>query len=274
MQIRRTLFKDIITSTQNVRAIAMAVYIKRTCAASAIPNWSYNKLHNITGLHASTCRSYLQTLKDMGLVSFTGKNNNTIVFNSLASHSKRRNINLDVVVADSVKSIAYSLYSLLVALIQRSKDYVQQTIATIKSASASISDRKAAIRTARRCGWRDTCAQRWITEAATKEEREQRILDANRRDLLKYKDNGISLKGIGKRIKAGLQKVQRIIKFATVHDFLIKHTKRLRFFNDNAPIVHMFNPNKYTFATRNFLFIVKANRYSMGGRLSQWAGME
>ena len=235
MQILRELFNDIITSTLKTRAVAMSVFIKKRFKSSAIHNFSYNKLHEITGLHAETCKKYVKALKNLGLVEFVGNNKDILLFKTLHSRHERKNIKIDEIVGHTVKTIFYSLLAIFNVEIVRHKDFAKQVIAESTNGFNGI---KKASRKA------------WYYGYKGKE----------------FMDNGISFKTIANKLNCGIQKAQNIIKFAVEYCFLNKHHHAEQT-NDIDAIRRFYNnPEDYTFATRHNLYIIKANSYTLGCR--------
>lgn len=243
MNIRRDIFNDIIKDTESVRAVAMSIFVKTRNRASAIPKFTYNKLHALTGLHHSTCRKYVKALLRLGLAKFTGKDKRTLVFTRLHSRHQRRNVNLSGILTDTFKNIVFSLYSMSVVEIQLRKEFAKQTIATANSGKARQAVK--AKRKARRCGY--------VTDPMHGE--------------IPYEDNGISLQSIGRRIKAGLQKVQKVIRFSVSNGFLVKHKNIIQRYYEQARLYFAFNPSGWTFASTHNLYKVMANTYTVGERL-------
>lgn len=83
MEIRRKILNDMYCNPELRKAIAFSLFIKTRVKSSAVQRWSINKLHEITGVSACAVRKRIDTLKALGLVEFTGKNNRCLVFKSL-----------------------------------------------------------------------------------------------------------------------------------------------------------------------------------------------
>lgn len=93
------------------KAIAFSLFIKTRVKSSAVQRWSINKLHEITGVSACAVRKRIDTLKALGLVEFTGKNNRCLVFKSLKSHTSHRNVlvpNIEFISRNDSKKNAYA----------------------------------------------------------------------------------------------------------------------------------------------------------------------
>lgn len=122
------------------KAIAFSLFIKTRVKSSAVQRWSINKLHEITGVSACAVRKRIDTLKALGLVEFTGKNNRCLVFKSLKSHTSHRNVlvpNIEFIsrndskknaYAQNVKFIEDTLSAMLIIDVQNRKNYAKQMI--------------------------------------------------------------------------------------------------------------------------------------------------
>lgn len=239
MNILRTTYYNIITVPLLARAVAMSLFVKKHIRSSAVNNFSYNKLHILTGLHINTCKAYVKALRKHGLAEFVGKGNSTLVFKRLHSRHGRKNVDIGEIVGDSVKEIAYQLYAIFNVEIVKHKEFAKHIIATAVNGYKHV---KTAKRKARKYGYG--------------------------REFI---ENGLALKTIAKKLKCGLQKAQNIIKFCVKYGFLNKHHNIEQIYDQQAQLRYACFPDEYTFATKNNLYIVKANSYTLGNRYTEQA---
>lgn len=212
----------------------MSLFVKQRIKSSAVNNFSYNKLHKLTGLHINTCKRYVRILLNLGLARFDGNGNNTLVFCTLQSRHKNKNIDLKELVSDKISKIAYQLLAIFnVEIIQR-KNWAKHIIATATNGFKHIKDAK---RKVRKYGYG--------------------------REFIDY---GLSLNKIAQKLKCGLQKAQNIIKFGIKYGFIVKHKNVIQIYNKAAKYIFSLFPHQYTFATENNLYIIQANSYSLGSR--------
>lgn len=241
MKIRRTTYYAGIKDKDFVKALSLLCYLKNEFASSVIPDYTLDKIHKITGLHSDTCKKRIKTLVRLGFVeTFTTKDGRTMLkLNSVASRHNNRNIDLNCVVFDSVKSVEKSLYAIYIGEIQKHKEYVKQTI---YEAHNSYDLKKLKEAKKRSCGYGD-----------------------------KFVDNGLSYKGIAKRLKVSLQKAFNIVSFATEFDFIVKIKRQYQLFCRDAYRRFEFCKNdfmKFMFCTKNNLYLILANQYRLGERLT------
>ena len=70
MNIKRSIIHRANDSKQTQKAVALALYCKDKLNVNYIDEFSYNKLHVLTGLHDTTLRKRIKTLLSMGVAFF------------------------------------------------------------------------------------------------------------------------------------------------------------------------------------------------------------
>lgn len=244
MKIRRTEYYSKIRnpriSKDYIKSLAMFCYLKESFKASVVPNYTIDKIHNVTRLHRKTVEKRVKLLLQLGYVEIvtTAKGDVQLKLNKVAARHDNRNIDLNCVVLDSVKTIEKSLYAVYLGEIQKHKDYVRQTIYEAHN-SCNLGKLKDAKKRGR--GYDD-----------------------------KFVDNGLSYKGIAKRLNCSIQKAWEIVRFAVEYDFIVKIKRQYQMFCRDAKRRFNYCKNdvlKFMFATKNNLYCILANRYALGSRL-------
>lgn len=227
------------------KAIAFSLFIKSRVVSSSVPNWTVNKLHEISGVSATTVKKRLRVLRQHDMVSFTGKGNHCIVFNSLKSHTSHRNINIKDVdfISDSllsknknaqnVKFIDNVLTALLVVEIQNHKNFARQMIQQSEQPK-DLNKLKEAKKACNRFGY-----------------------------SVKFIDNGISYKHMAQKIGCGIQKAFDIVKFATRTRILLKMRNVQKFYFPGAKFIKEELLRMFTYIRGNIAYKVGANRYQL-----------
>lgn len=245
MKIRRTEFYAGIRNKNHskdyIKALALFCALKETYKSSVIPNYTTDKIHKITGLHAKTINKRIDFLINLGYVEkITAKDGSVrLILNKVSAKHNNRNIDLNCVVVDSVKTIEKSLYAIYIGEIQKHKEYVRQTIYEAHN-SYDLNKLKEAKKRSR--GYGD-----------------------------KFVDNGLSYKGIAKRLFCSIYKALDVVSFAVENEFLIKIKRQYQLFCRDAIRRFEYGKNEimnYMFATKNNLYCILANRYSLGKRLT------
>lgn len=233
--IRKKLVYKMYNNDRLVKALSLAIFVKNQIVSSTINNYTIDKLHILTSLHSTTIKKRLDTLKQMGLVKFVGKNKEHMIFESITSSSEHRNVYAEFVMFDNIKDIEKALYALLVVEIQKAKDFVKHTIQSMNNPS-NLDEHKKAKKICNRNGYGN-----------------------------EYKEYGISYKYIAKRIGVCLQKAFNVVKFAIEKGFLNKFNRQKQEFSYRIGCTSKYDENKdYTFCTLNNKYTILANVYSIG----------
>lgn len=218
-----------------LKAIAMFLLIKKRLGSNVIKKYSINKLSSITGAHARTIKKRLRVLSQYGLVSIE---NETLTLHSVVSKHAKRNARLGNEEMDytSLKSVEYSLQSILIAQIQLKKDFAKRTIRNAHGASRDYKIVKEARDVARKFGYG-----------------------------FKYIERGLSYRTIAKKLGISIKSAVEIVKFAVKRSILKKITHSIATY---LPSVCGMEVYGYTFTTRNYGYNVLANSYSVSPSLA------
>ena len=227
------------------KAIAFSIFIKSRVVSSSVPHWTINKLHEISGVSATTVKKRLRILRQHNMISFIGKGNHCIVFNSLKSHTAHRNISIKDIdfISDSlshknenaqnVKFIDNVLTTLLVVEIQNHKNFAKQMIQQSEQPE-NLKKLKEAKKVCNRFGY-----------------------------SVEFIDNGISYKYMAQKIGCGIQKAFDIIKFATRTRILLKMRSVQKFYFPGAKFIKEELLRIFTYIRGNIAYKVGANRYQL-----------
>lgn len=234
MKLRRT----ILWSSRNdglLKAVALSLFFKNRFVSSTVNNFTYNKIKSATGLHITTIKKRIDTLKKYGLVSI--KNNN-LVFLSISSSNADRNVVISCEKDTSIKDIEKLLYTAMVVEIQRKKDFVKHLLQTAHDPKKhqKLGEVKRARKLCRKYGY----------------------------DKKEFIDNGLSYKTIAKKLCISVQKAFDIISFAVEKNIIdkVKRVQQVYFKGIGKRISYLYDID-YTFCTSNNLYRVYANRYTV-----------
>lgn len=137
MQTRRKFFHKCAGDPKRQKALAIAIMLKvRLGRTSTLRNYTVNKIHQLTGLSPATIKKYIPLMMAMGLTHTQGRNNEHLVVNKLASHTRGRNIDISQFDFSSVKEIYYSLRAFLVMAVQAKKDFVRHALHASRNPSS------------------------------------------------------------------------------------------------------------------------------------------
>lgn len=234
--LRYRLAIEMFRSGKLLKAIAMSLLVRKRVKGNVIKDFTINKLVSITGMHATTIKKRLSTLKEHGLVSYHGKG---LVFRSLVSKHKQRNVRLAKMAYGKVKDVERSLQAILVALMQIRKDFVKRTILTAHN-GRNAKEVKRAQKLSRRYKWGND-----------------------------YVERGLGYGKIAKALNICKATAVKVIKFATKRAILGKKNNYDWYFMPGVNYLDM-KEYGYTFTTKNHACVVRANTYTVAPCLIRW----
>lgn len=232
------LYNEITKGMTYARAIAFSIFVKQhDLVSSTVKDFTPNKLHEMTGLHANTIKKYLQILAEMGLIEELP--NGSIVFKSLSNKHENRNMPpIDFDRFNTLTEIEYAVYT--VAIMERLKrmKYTEE-----------------------KCKARFNPTKGDDFEAARKYCRKHNITKP-------FQDNGLSFDGIAEELNISSTTAENIIKFAVKHNFLEKHNRQIqvptwRVGKTVANKAAFLETVGAHFCTKNNVYKVLANTYTI-----------
>ena len=232
--LRNSIAIQMFGDKKFLKAIAFILLYHEITNSNICKNYSVNKLSNLTGIHASTIKNRLQTLKQRNLAKI---NNGTLIFLSITSKHNDRNKKLNNFSFSSLIEIEKSLFALLVCILQERKDFIHRAFLDAKYSV----DYKTVKR-----------AKAMIRKYARGE---------------RFSEKGISYKKIAKKLGVSIKSAFDYVKFAIEHSFLFKETHFKRVF---YKYVNYYPIKGYTFTTQHFAYKVGANTYIVTGTSSPY----
>ena len=184
-------------------------------------NWSVNKVADITGVHAYTIKKRINTLIQLGLAKIEGS---SLVFLSVVSKHKDRNINITDICYDTIKD------AILLCIIQSHKDFCKCTILQAREAR-QISVVKKARALKRKYGYGDS-----------------------------YNEKGLSYKRIARNFEVSLKTAFNYVRYAVEKGFVALQS---HFYSTFMPKVEGYPVPGYIFTTHNFAYNVTSNTYTI-----------
>ena len=234
LDVRRNIFYSARGNANLIKALALALYVKKNFVSSAITNYSINKIRNITGLSYSAIQRRINTLKQYGFIELTGKHKPCLVFKRIASRCKHCNIDLTKCVFSSVKDLEKSLFAMFLIEIQKRKDFAKHTIQSANNPK-SLKEAKEAKKICKRYGYGK-----------------------------EFKEYGISYKTIANKMGVCLQKAFEIVKFAITNRMIVKIKKQDQYYEKGIKFSNKYCEfDNITFITNNNAYKIYANRYSL-----------
>ena len=230
--LSRKTFRVYIANAKYRKALALLLYVKNASTSSTITNFTYNKLHELTGMHPNTLKKYMKVLDNMGFIERFGENNQHVMFNKI--RAKKSNICIERINYETVKSVELGLLAMFIVEKQNQKEFIKRMIVKKETARRNV---------------------------------KQIVKVCNHYGYTKFNDYGISYKYIAKSLGITLKKVSSLIKEAIKRNMIIKykHSIQLEFVGQNAHKILKYcgDNNKNMFATKNNIYKVLANTYSI-----------
>ena len=210
-----------------LKAVAFVLFFRHKHGKfSTIKNFTVNKLHEMTGLHSTTIRKRLDTLKDYGLVRIERGN---LAFLSLTSKNHaNRNLKLSKFSYKTIKEVEYNLHCLLFTVKLQRMNFAKSAILKATDGK-NYNDVKTGRRLSRKYGYGK-----------------------------EFIDCGISYRSIADFLKIGVSKAVLVVKNAVLRRFVTLKRNVEAVFMQN---VNYLSLDGYTFTTRNYAYKVKANSY-------------
>lgn len=205
-RLSRKTYNEVISATDERKAIALLIFIKNKYKSSVVLDFSYYKLSKLTGLHKSTVKKRLNILGDMELLDFVGKGNKHLLFKSV--RAVKSNVRLDGLDLSNIKAIETGLQTLFIVEEQRRKEYVSHQVFKGTQPKSHLS--KSEYRKWKKA--KKFCTLHGLTE---------------------FNDNGISFNRLASKAKTSKSKITRAIELGEKVGIL----KR----NNNFELFHSFS---------------------------------
>lgn len=240
MQVKRTLLFWSLGDKTRIKALSLLLTLKsRLGKTQSINNASQNKIASIAGVSPSTIKRYMVIWQRLGLVEWRGKKGDVFVVNRMASRTKHRNLDLSRINFKDFKAIYEQFRSFLFLLILSCKAFVKRMIQIANNSK----DHKEIREALKSCN---------------------RYAERNQDKQLEYVEHGISYSKIGQKIGFCRRTAEKIVKLACRKRWCRKHNN---YDWCSMPGVNGMYVEGFTFTTKDYGFISRANTYSLNGKI-------
>ena len=245
MQSRKRTLDRIKGDRKGQRAYSVAIWLKLVLGkGSRITSYSTNKLAKLGRMSHKTAQKYERLLIEYNFAHFEGKDENQVfIINSISSHTSRRNVSIDVFDFSTRWSIYRSLQSFIFMRIQHKKDFMQHLLQARHNPKDSGEYKN-----------------------ARKQVKDLVVKGILRRDTQKYEEWGLTLRRIAKEIGCCVRTVERVVQFAVDNKWVKREHNFEKYY---AKGVNYRDIEGFTFATKNYLFVVHPNTYCLSDRVSE-----
>lgn len=203
-------------------------------------DYTVNRLHEISNIHAETIKKRIRFLEDMGMIGYSERKQ--IVFLKARAHNPIHNTNIKIPYNASVKDIEKIILAVRLQMKIRQKEYLRNVLSIARGGFTS-DGKPARLETIKR-------AKKWLREHCN--------IDWHKRGFVDY---GWSYKAIAKYLGVSIKQVCEILKFAIRENFIVKHTHSMY-----KRITSKFEIDyiQHTFLLNNYSYKVYSNTYSLG----------
>ena len=234
--IRRKLHRLMIGRKDVAKAVSLSLFVKSRYKSSVINDFTYAKMHRITGLSISSLKRRIGILKGFGLVKFIGTNGQHLCFLGLCSGTKHRNIDISYFVYDSIEDCDRSVFASFLVEIQRKKDFAKHAIQKATVSGRTVKEIKAAKRSCKRYGYGR-----------------------------EYHEFGISMKRIARDMGVCVKTALEIVRWA-VEQHLIEreHCQKQKYVKGIVKLACFLDGmTDFTFCTKDNEYYILASHYSL-----------
>lgn len=243
MKIRRTFFSLIKSDKKGQRALSLTIMLKNRLTNSRLEKYSVNKLVGILGVSYKTINKYLPIMLDFDFIHFEGTvGNKVLVVNKLASKHTGRNVDISAFNSDSFNNTCRSLQSFIMMKIQAGKDYVKQLLQIYQNPPKGC-DYKALKRKVRKLVMNG-------------------VLNSLHQE---YKEYGLSFGKIAREVGCCVRTAQRIVGYAMGKGWVTKQHNYEWFYSKDVDYRYV---EGYTFTTKDYLYVIHANIYTLSPSIS------
>ena len=229
--IRRSYIRAMGHDASLRKALALAVYVKTHFTSSAVPHYSLNRLHNLTGMHRTTLDKRVDKLMRMRIAIWSA--GNQLVVSALKSQCDRLNVCIDFDGCETVKDIEKRLQIVLLLDIQSRKDFAKRMIDAAQNGT-DLKEVKKAKKVCRRYGYGR-----------------------------EYVEWGLSYKGIAKRLGVSIATAFNVVKQAISEGLIKKFHNQVQRYQQNVREAMKYMDFDFTFCTKDNCYLVLANTYSL-----------
>ena len=212
-----------------LKAIAFLIFYHEKTNSNICKGFTYAKLSSVTGVHPTTIKKRLATLKERGFVKI---HNGTLVFKSITSKHGSRNKKILNASLPSLGDAEKALWAILVCILQERKNFIHRAI----------------------------LGARYSRDYKTVKNAKQ-IIRKYAKDNV-FHEYGMSYRTIASRLGISLRSAFDYVRNALKHGYLLVKNHFLKFYKKG---VNFYKVPGFTFTTKNYCFKVLANTYIVNG---------
>ncbi len=238
MYIKKAIITSVIGDMDGQKILALAIYLKKVLTNSRIKHYNLNRLSGASGITYKTLKTYVPLLEQNKYIHFEGSGNKKIlVLNRLSSRNNNRNIDINMFDFTSYRGVINSLRAYIVINIQVKKEYIKQMLNNRQNPKWNIDYKN-------------------LNRKVNKMVRNGQLNSPYQ----KYEEYGISYERFKKELGCSIVTATKAVKYAVDHGWLEKRPNYVQTYSRG---VNYYEAEGYTFTTKNNLYNIKANIYSI-----------
>lgn len=243
LQVRNKTLLNLSFNQAKSLAILLFVRMYQDEHNREAKDYTVNRLHEISNIHAETIKKRIRFLEDMGMIGYSERKQ--IVFLKARSHNPIHNTTITIPNNSTIKDIEKIILAVRLTMKIRQKEYLRNVLSIARDGFTS-DGKPASLETIKR-------AKKWLREHCN--------IDWHKRGFVDY---GWSYKAIAKYLGVSIKQVCEILKFAIRENFIVKHTHSMY-----KRITSKFEIDyiQHTFLLNNYSYKVYSNTYSLGAAL-------
>lgn len=243
IQVRNKTIINLSFNQAKSLALLLFVRMYQNTNSRDAKDYTVNRLHEITHIHAETIKKRISFLENMGLIGYSERKQ--IVFLKARAHNPIHNTTITIPNNSTIKDIEKIILAVRLTMKIRQKEYLRNVLSIARDGFTS-EGKPARLETIKR-------AKKWL--------REHCKFDWHRRGFVDY---GWSYKAIAKYLGISIRQVCEILKYAIRENFIVKHTHSMY-----KRITSKFELDyiQHTFLLNNYSYKVYSNTYSLGSVL-------
>lgn len=229
---------SLVGDMQEQKIFALAMYLKGCLHNSMLKHFTLNRLSVETKVNYRTLKKYLPKLQEREYIHFEGSGKNTVfIVNSLSSHLKARNYEIEILNLDTFRSAVKSIRAFIAMHLQARKEYMRQLLQTYHNPKKCDNFRavRGKVRRLVRFGYLKSMTQ-------------------------EYTEYGLSLERIRRELGCCIVTAYRTMNYAIGNHWLEKHRHYKQYY---AKSVHYMDIPWATFCTKDNIYVVESNTYSL-----------
>lgn len=226
-KIRYKVLNLLFGNKDLLKAIALMLYTYHCIKSNVIVNYNAHKLAKKIKVSHKTVTQRIKTLQEYNLCHYEKGH---LIFKSVVSKHKDRNISIDKINYLSLKDVEKSLYGILLVIIQSRKDFCKGTIRRATNGH-NYKEVKSAKLMLRKCRYEG-----------------------------EYKEYGLSYRKIAFYFGVSLKSAFMYVQYAVKQGMINLKRNFQSFFMPNVNKREIFG---FTFTTKNYGYIIKANTYTI-----------